>query len=324
MDAPTEWTYGGLLDWSSADSLRLAPVGMAVRCIVEALKERAEAANYTLPAILSGDWNPLRFASYDFFAAIQDSITALLSPVTIGDSSVNFYKHDVDITTYQRSEVPVNWTEASILSAIDASSRLELKRLNPFASEWFFQQYQILNTMRQVFARSAGTNCICAEADYKYRFGYGATQSDVNSAWALSSNPGVSRGVRTYKDYLGYWSAYINAAADAIRYRDGADSFDNIDCEVDWYYSANWPFDSFCDFGHGFTKDVYVLKNSTIHNAGGQLIQPVRFPLNEEVAPTLTDINGRGDAGYSIGGYNGSVLALLKFDGANGFKFRDW
>jgi len=49
MDAPTEWTYGGLLDWSSADSLKLAPVGMATRCIVEALKERGFDCNRSYP-----------------------------------------------------------------------------------------------------------------------------------------------------------------------------------------------------------------------------------------------------------------------------------
>jgi hypothetical protein len=150
MEAPSDWTYGGHLDWSSADTLRLAPMGMAIRCIVEALKERAEAANYALPEILTTDWNPLR-TPYEVVSAIQESVTTLLTTVSRYTKRANFYKNDVDILTYAYNETPATWTEASALTAIGASARIVPARLG-LLREWVYQQYQLLNLMRQCVA----------------------------------------------------------------------------------------------------------------------------------------------------------------------------
>ena len=64
MDAPTEWTYGGKIDWSSPEKLKFLPVQLPLRCIIEAIKERHNATpletyGYPLPAFFSAPYNPL-------------------------------------------------------------------------------------------------------------------------------------------------------------------------------------------------------------------------------------------------------------------------
>lgn len=264
MDKPTEWTYGGQLDWTSADTLKLAPTGMAIRCIVEALKERAEAANYTLPEIISSDWNPLNVPN-EVKDAIQTAISALIEPVSLWTSSVNFYKHDVDITTYGYNDVPVNWNEASILSAIGATERLNPARLG-LLREWVYQQYRILNLLRQVFARgqypAGGTNLLCRQENQQYWQGFGYNQSEVNADWQQYVSWGAwfsARGKRT-SGYDGVeWSAATNSATDYIIFNGSKSKFETLACEIKWYYLALEPFDAFYDGNQRLNSNRYYL-----------------------------------------------------------------
>lgn len=325
MDAPTEWTYGGKLDWSSADSLRLAPLGMAIRCIVEALKERAEAASYTLPAILTEPYNPFQVPS-NVIPAIQISITNLL---TSGLSSVNFYKHNVDITTYDYLENPIDWTEDTILSEIGSESRLSLTRLNPISAEWAFQQYAILNLMRQIYAVVGllAHNCRINRSDYKYYSGYGKTQADVNADWqyrgTLEINLPIGKLIRWVLDYWNeyQWEAATQSFIQNVSLPNGQTSFTNLSCEIDWFYYSQALY-TYNDFGDGFIENVYVKKNSISYSAGDYLSQGERMPPHEEVAPTA--LAAETSSGYTLADYGNFGLALIKFDGENGFKFRDW
>ena len=324
MDAPTEWTYGGLLDWSSADSLKLAPVGMACRCIIEALKERAEAANYTLPAILTADYNPFEIPS-TMINAIQSSITNLL---TSGLSSVNFYKHDVDITTYDVLQNPIDWAEDTILSAIGAESRLLHLHLNPYSAAWAFQQYQILNLMRQIYAVVGllAHNCRITRSDYKIYSGYGKTQAEVNADWQERTdtvNIPAGKMIRWVLDYWNQyqWEALAKSFIQNVSLPNGQTSFTNLSCEIDWFYYSRALY-TYNDFGDGFIKNAYVKKNSISYSAGDYLSQGERMPPHEEVAPTA--LAAETSSGYTLADYGNFGLALIKFDGENGFKFRDW
>jgi hypothetical protein len=322
MEAPSDWTYGGHLDWSSADTLRLAPMGMAIRCIVEALKERAEAANYALPEILTTDWNPLR-TPYEVVSAIQESVTTLLTTVSRYTKRANFYKNDVDILTYAYNETPATWTEASALTAIGASARIVPARLG-LLREWVYQQYQLLNLMRQCVADNFmlyERGYVFSTSEWKYYYGEGYSQSEAEADYQYRGTyeNNLPRGKGGYVNPDGRIFIFCQSCIDSLRFWNSGTMLANLGVEIDWYYCAR-KYNDFYNFGDGFTEDIFVKKYTTSHAAEELLTQSNRLPPGEASAPVLRS--------YSIGTYEGYNIernrALLKFDGENGFKFRDW
>jgi len=94
MDAPTEWTYGGQIDWSSADSLRLAPAGLVLQTIIEAVKERYAAITsmvpgVRLPMLLGGDM-------YGAAAGFDDATQTYVVNMNIGHGFTS--EHSVTVT----------------------------------------------------------------------------------------------------------------------------------------------------------------------------------------------------------------------------------
>jgi len=319
MDAPTEWTYGGQLNWSSADSLRLAPIGMAVRCIVEALKERAEAANYTLPDILTAPYNPLEIQS-TMVNDIQSAITGLLSIVPRYTTYANFYKHDIDILTYGLNDIPTTWTELNIFASTDYPTRIVPVRLG-LLREWIYQQYQILNLLRQCVAdvwTMGERGYILTTSEWKNYSGGGETQADLNADWKYIGewDYNLHRGKGGIKNDDGV-SAICQSCIDGLKVWNSIDKFENLGVSVDWYYytEAYYANHDFNDFGDGFTENAYIKKYTTSHTAGNYMIQSNRLPPGELTAPNIAATEGY---------YILARRAIIKFDGENGFKFRDW
>ena len=164
MDAPTEWTYGGLIDWSSPAKLKLLPVQLPMRCIVEALNERYAAHGSTAAAMmrtfgevtplapLMETYNPLAKIS-DYAKAVQWCVTRMIKGFGIHDMN-NYLKHTAatggDFTGYEHYYFPP-WNETEMLAAIGAEKRIAVPSLlAPLSADWFFQQYQLLNLMRWI------------------------------------------------------------------------------------------------------------------------------------------------------------------------------
>lgn len=182
MAAPTEWTYDGQLDWSSADSLRLAPAGLVLRVIIEAIKERYAAIGISAPALLAADFNPLAPAK-TYIDAVQSAMTTLMDASWPYYAFVNHTIQDGDFTGLDMEALPF-WTEADMLAAIGAEERIVLYPLSILSAEWCHQQYQLLNLMRW----RSSTLIITLASYTKYKksaFNYGSTPA---IAWNLTKN----------------------------------------------------------------------------------------------------------------------------------------
>lgn len=145
MELPTEWTYGGLLDWSSKDKLRLAPAGLALRCIRCALNERLglDYDHYTLTPLNS----------------IYSAVSSIASDM---QSALYYYWYEekriawADYRTRSSwagatdiSNVAPRFTDAALLDAIGDEALIAAPgRLSPLTVDWIYQQYKLLNAMR--------------------------------------------------------------------------------------------------------------------------------------------------------------------------------
>jgi len=313
MDAPTEWTYGGKLDWSSADSLKLAPEGMVIRCIVETLKEKAAAANYTLPEILSADWNPLN-VPYDVATAIQTAVTALVPLFCNHTDNAGDWSGLSDA-----SAVAPVWTEAAILAALGTESRLVPARLG-LSREWVFQQYQILNMLRwikkQLYFLKTYTRGWAVRFDL-------LSESDIINAWNSSSWAAFGSGATAQSGYDGGQSRCLRVKSTlSINY-----TYEN-QIQIDCYLKEVFPGGSSYFDGSEIsvtTDGVFskIISGQNISCTGWTSVSEIgnidTIPSNYYRSPL--GVSGYGWLFNSATGYN---YAVLKFDGANGFKFRDW
>jgi len=330
MDAPTEWTYGGLLDWSSADSLKLAPVGMATRCIIEALKERAEAANYTLPAILSAEWEPLRIG-YPVVSAIQDSVTALIIKFCNHTDSGGDWTGLADA-----ADVAPQWTEPDVLAVLEAPARLELKRLNPFSSEWFFQQYQILNLLRWKKIQESHLlyeTRLTAVGYFVKSVGYWDNQAQSEFLAAPWNGPyvGLWEGWGAYYGVGGVYPVEDgrNPSETIIRSkrRYQHNQIDTVGCVYDIYAftvpgSVGWSMATFNSQGANVIENAFAKIYSS-----PELTADTEFDVldDDSVPPNRPPWSYPGDYSSKFWGWQITKSSyVLKFDGANGFKFRDW
>ena len=303
MEAPTEWTYGGKLDWSSADTLRLVPIGMAVRCIVEALKERAEAANYTLPEILTADYNPFA-VQYPVVSAIQTAVTALIS---------RFCNHQTGSGDYTGlSSVPI-WTQSDILTAIGAVSRIIHVRLG-FLREWTYQQFQILNFLRWSECTIGGYT-MWYDA-IKMWYGTGGTISSCLADWKESAESIGYNGTKKSANY----SAGKAQFKYGVYKNSSLISFDNFDCSYDFYLSGTTrPSEGNNEFnaqGDGVLLDQIINIGSGFMTMGDPMVPSDYFPSSNSPI-YFSETTGAG-------WFPKDVYSVLKFDGENGFKFRDW
>jgi len=323
MDAPTEWTYGGLLDWSSADSLKLAPVGMACRCIMEAMKERAEAANYGLPEILT-EYNPFQ-TTYLLAYTIQDYIRRMAI-------SSLFLNHVVypDFDGQPYPTIDTHWTLDSILSAAGIETRIIPQRLNQLSAEWAFQQYKILNLLRQVplgFV-SNGTRLITAVVGGVKAGGGGLSPEQALSSWSEVSEAAYPHAYSrvSHEDTTYYYSTSRGQTSFGVWNSDARTrvASDHLAPVIDFYTSIIRPFSSWSDpvefltWGDPVTEGVLKKINTTNIELSGEYIMSDFFPASMGSPPNKLD-----EIGYYGWGSSGA-LSVLKFDGENGFKFRDW
>jgi len=225
MDAPTEWTFDGQLDWSSADSLRLAPVGLVLQTIIEAIKERREAISFwfrpELPSVLSNEFNPLLPVKI-YIDAIQTAMTGLMNMASLHTPWVAFVNHtDHGGDWTGQTQIPA-WTEADMLAAIGAEERFVLYPLSPLSSKWFYQQYQLLNLMRWM------RHCSIYETPkISTKGGSGHSLVSLSDAWnkAVADYEGEAWGT------TGYYSMQANSSTG-----DGTDNWSAQIGVLRWEY----------------------------------------------------------------------------------------
>lgn len=201
MDKPTEWTYGGQLNWSSADSLRLAPVGLACRCIIEALKERIffeDSYNYfdsNYVNFFTEDYNPFE-SSYRAGHAIDLMIASFLDNyngiLKKGKIKYGYYNwkdfpygdltgKSVDDSDLEYIFTNPHWVLSDLLEFCKISEIKTAQKIEPLSAEWAFQCYKIINAHK--FIGAASTSFAPISSDYP------GTRTYVSSGNPLENNP---------------------------------------------------------------------------------------------------------------------------------------
>lgn len=331
MDAPIEWTYNGEVNWERA---KLCSHQLLIRPIIEALKERGSIFDYTLPEILTNDYNPLNPPSV-YTEAIEGVMDEFLA---------NFVNHEDNSGLWDnQEEIPV-WDEISMLAAIGDEERLP-PRMPGFA-DWAMQQYKMINKFRWV-------KKILAVDDVLNYNTYGSAQHDPSPSGAISAAEAtaLSYGLRNYASksefvnfqhcailstsydgYVGYvWTSsgifkttmteaesYLSYTEDiyikAKAFRPDSETTSTTFVPNNWniYQDA---------FGRVYTSAV---EKNDIEYASPRLGDYTFYGQPPTPGESENTIRGWDPAGNATAPAADAFMGVFKFDGENGFQFKDW
>jgi hypothetical protein len=352
MTAPTEWTYGGLVDWTSENSLKLTPYEYVLRPIIEAIKEKAGAAKpyygsfwddigTMYKSLLIESSNPLEFKAFnplETFAGYAEDIHHIISKLI-----PEFVNHTDTSGDWSRNANFPMWDEESILNSIGATERIasdsfgnfdyNAVKLNPYTiREWVYQNYLILNKLKWV-KRLFSVDYW--KQSYKWRGGGGDSWDEAESnflaypGWyvvtdygeqpnapGIYSSAGISHGSTHYYDF--------NRRVTSV----GVKNLPELHKSIDYYMyiekatsALSYDSEVFDGQGDGFTEDKWNKVSEVSETSDSEII----FPWFTNETPALPPNRPLPFVlkGYSAGAWNGNAL-LLKFDGENGFKFKNW
>lgn len=236
MPIPTEWTYGGQLDWTSPESIRFNIIKPYIDCIVQAIRERWLACFLRTKArtwdIYAEEWGTIKDYSilnstYQAAIDIRNDIEDLIE-----------WSLDYTQSPYMDGlSVPIFWTENSIKQYLEFDSLIKIDKLYPLSAEWAYQCYKILNALKifspvyymTYFPSASSTEYTIKEGvqcgPYKSRYrgasmGGDVSWSDLMAKYAITPEDEET----TYSgEYLKRSAAYIfyegNRGFAAERYR---------------------------------------------------------------------------------------------------------
>jgi hypothetical protein len=279
--------------------------------MIEAIKECDSITGRSVPTLLSASYNPIR-PNCDYVNAIHSEVSALI-PLF-----VNHLDHSGDWNG--QTTIP-NWTEATILTAIGDASRIVPSNLNVL-SPWYFQQYKILNMLRWSYLETYSDSRWISHGFTKTVNVNPGTWADVQAAFltqAWSADDTTRDAPRYYA--INYSSQFYKFASKITR------EWENIiPHSVDLYHSSGgYPSYIFQPIGSQILADLYYLVNTYPENSSHSLTLWEDDDLADLPSPETSGGPYNQKTNY-VGGSsaNHTPKAVLKFDGANGRKFRDW
>jgi hypothetical protein len=335
MDAPTEWTYGGKLDWSSADKLRLAPFGMVMRTINAALYERRLGFAATLIKPLAHSY--LYYNNIQLHCRAQEILSS-------------FINHTKIIT--DESSRPV-WTEDNMAEAL-GEELIEITPLMPYKAEWAYQQYRMINLLKwktyyteNVLSAYHGY-VVGNSGDTVYEvYNDAVNKFYTQTAWGPNlGRPGLEAETVCNEGYVAIYKspAALNTGLPAwpynnVKFRVYAALDESLTAQALSYFyltkCGNWdvPYAEFWDGGRGYQEGKFNL----LQDLGEiEILETQDYTVYYDdwgLPPLPSFIPGLGE--FATNGFNSgrgidsgstrrSPFSVLKFDGENGFKFRDW
>lgn len=305
MAAPTEWTYDGQLDWSSADSLRLAPVGLVLQTIIEAIKERYAAVGVSPPALLSAEFNPIIALKGGYIDAIQAAITYLMT--------CDFVKHTDSGGDWTGQTQILVWTEADMLAAIGAEERIVLYPLSVLSAEWCYQQYLMLNLLRWTKIPITDYTLVSEQKQGVATDVETAISRYNSSIWESSIS-----GPRAETSHISGFQIYRTR----IKIQNG-DTFNTLIKDVDLYFftaaaglSGGGYTRVFDSYGESLSEDAYFRLESITGQE--RYFDSSKWFTEIDTLPTPVEENAN-----TARGWRGYPHAVLKFDVEGGFKFID-
>jgi hypothetical protein len=187
----TDWETGEYdtgetftLDWTSADTLRHAPLLPVIEALRQAVIERYRAAQWTVSSILKDPITPHTVNLYLVCSVIDFAIADLIPRfVNHTDNGGNW--HGVSPL-----EIAPPWTESAICDAIGCASLDHVSQNTPPSPDWAIQCHSVLNLLRWTRRFDATIT------ERRIRFGPAPENKDtvvaaVDSAIAAMADSGV-------------------------------------------------------------------------------------------------------------------------------------
>ncbi len=343
MNAPTEWTCGGLLDWTDAKQIKLMYIKspqLIIRALIEALRERvAVSANLlSFPnqkIIFTDDYNPLQSQLY-YFNKISETIGYLLpNPGRFMNPS-----------DYDENGPLTPETDASIGSANLETILGEVlltvpgKFTDPI--DWIMQQYKILNLFRWIKANLIRTfdslkKSGSSDDDLTRAGTISNTISDYNASGDTSESNIKSYFSVAYNSGTERWSASMNnthtvtVTPSFVSYTSLGVLENNLSCNADFYgYGRIELFSSHEYQTNNIFRQDWLTKVASVPS----IITPTTitsdsFELNIATPAAPVQDTGVREAictipDYATGTFSFGVGCIFKFDIENGFQFKDW
>jgi hypothetical protein len=268
-----------------------------------AIKERCQAAGVSVPSIFNADMVKMTDMLPDnWFSTFQSTMSSLIG---------SFVNHANNSGNWTGQITIPNWTEATLLTAIGDGSRKSAPSAmsHRICASWCYQQYEMLNMMRWIQKLSTSNT-------HELRFVNTTPQSGIAALWAIAP-----------------WSSFVTSTADSLSEpappdakcsRIRATAFINYTwasgaINIDAYILPRKPTNSYSfdnEIGAENVLNKYIADSSITFSGSTQVAQ-IGFI---DTLPLYT----LGSTWFGWRVISADNIYILKFDGANGFTYKDW
>jgi hypothetical protein len=222
--------------------------------------------------------------------------------------------------------VDIKWTSATILAAIGDASRVSAPSTGSLLAPWCLQQYKLLNMLRWAFVLPDAGTTEKRQGDGEDDTG-GTLAEKLSNAYdnAITDYNAAGWGAETDRLPLTYLSltkaggspaqAHLENFRASFEYTHAGTSYQAVVMAVaqpTQYLSVDFASPD------GYSEDTYVLFSSS----GEQTISAGanQTEVMEQLPQDKPDPIGVGEWACALA----SSYVVLKFDGANGFAYKDW
>ncbi len=248
----------------------------------------------------------------DYLATVQSSMTTLIS---------RFVDHTFNSGNYAGETSIPHWNSTSLMAHL-GESRLPAPATADLINDWLMQQYRIINLLRWI-SRNTNTSTpsdAFRNASTPYAGGSptaGELATHV-SDWA-SSSWGAGSGLAREGAKSGYSGGFINSQRTKLNHR------------ITYTYSVGAievdVYDEIFN-GNGGTLDTTELGGNYNPGEFAKMYGDLSITFSGLTIIQVGDIEAIPNKYASSGSFGWGALPngrfVLKFDGVNGFTFKDW
>lgn len=288
-----------------------------------ALKERCQGAGIAVPSIFNVPMVKMSdMLPANWFTLFQSTMTTLIAGTDVY-SNATYVNHIDNGGDWTGQSVDISylippWTEATILTAIGDGTRLAAPSSRVCAA-WCFQQYKILNLLRWIKSSSNCTSC-----DIK-------SPVDFSGGWdaavaAFIAAPWVPSSIKQAGHYFSYIAGTQWRRITRVRTKHA--------------HFNSTPYDTPYDF-YAFGMDNNLINYENNDYPAMQYRKLFKFSSGLHVSGTTLEIEmGNFDTVTlwddvvthkhwygtpdNISEHPDHFYKVLKFDGPNGFTYKDW
>lgn len=308
---PRSWTDvdagGNPLSWGSRKNKLLYPAYEMLRL---AHNERGNSIGFSP---ITAERSSGKIYTGNWIASFHTIMSALI---------LNYVNHEDSGGNWNGESAIKLWTIADILTSIGDASRVPASKI--FIADWSLQQYKLLNKLRWSLKSLAWTEIFQNQASTTAK----STKQGEGANWteAIDDYNASSFGTNYYRMNLARGIVRAGAAIASV-YR----------CKYEMLVPGNPPGVRSCMI------DWYALPSNMPGTWAPQIFNASGLPINEDRLYDFHTGSGPHNAQDTVtsnymplptpqnpGGSNGEgfavfkVYTVLKWDGANGFKFKDW